>query len=103
MCTKHWCDKTLLMFFPNVYIHTQPIKKSRKLFKSKWVKVIVALYVTLMVTNFLYRPFFWLKSVHVSFQMHYLLLTEIIFEHSKLCGLHFVELFIFQLLFTRLA
>lgn len=47
--------------------------------------------------------FFWLKSVHVSFQMHYLLLTEIIFEHSKLCGLHFVELFIFQLLFTRLA
>lgn len=57
MCNKHCCDKALLMFFPNVYIQTQPVKKSRKLFKSKCIKVIVALYVTLMVTNCLYRPF----------------------------------------------
>lgn len=35
-CNKHCCDKTLLMFFPNVYIQTQPIKKFCKLFKSKY-------------------------------------------------------------------
>lgn len=73
--------------------------KSSKLFKGKCIKVIVALYVTVMVTKWLYQTLL----LEICFQMRYLLLTEITFEHSKLCGLYFVELFIFQLLFTRLA